>query len=177
MAKQWLSRQDNIVLSGDVMVCRFSVTGLDMEEEQRLLRLLISREEQELASELREVIQRVLGPEFEITSLSFRRGSIEIFAAVGVTYYVVSRYKNFIESLDLAWSQMRRLLQRFFTRSDHQQITVTGNWAPGAALAVAEVRGTAATRTFFGAEILLWYFIVSHAVLTGVVVWQLLAPR
>jgi hypothetical protein len=176
MMKLWFSRQDNVVLSGDVMVCRFCVTGLEFEEEERLLRLLISREEQELASELREVTQRVLGPEFAVTSLSFRRGSIEIFAAVGVTYYVVSRYKNFIESLDLAWAQMNRLLQRFFSRSANQQITVTGNWTPGAALILAEARGSEANRGFFGTGILLWYFVVSHAVLTGVVIWQLLTP-
>jgi len=177
MVKQWLPWQDSVVLSGDVMVCRFVVTGLEIEEEQMLLHRLISREDQELSFELRKLTQRVLGPEFEITSLSFRRGSIEIFAAVGATYYVISRYKNFIESLDLACSQMRRLLQQFFARSAPGQFTVTGSWSPGAALTIAESRASKSSSGLYGAEILLWYFLVSHALLTGVVVWQLFASQ
>lgn len=170
MARLW--KQGRFVVNGDVMMCRFKVTSSDPNFDSELFDILTGGREKELAAEIRELTEKTLGPEFEVRSISYRRGSVEIIAIVGVAFYAVSRYKNFVESLDLLYSQLKSSIQRFASARLPGPTKVDGSWSPGPALVLAESR-LGGVNSLDITSILLWYLIVSHAALMTIFIWQI----
>jgi len=116
-------------------------------------------------------VHEALGPEFQVQSLTIGRGSIEILILIGTTYYAVSRYKNFIESIELLVRQLKDIVKHFFERAAPMRVTVSAAWTPGNGLAsVAAPHDDAAAERVSPA---LWYLILSHAAMLAVVLWLL----
>src|SRR5205814_1505782 len=95
------------------------------------------KEDSRLREELAASIHEHLGPEFDVRSMTFARGSLEILIVVGTLYYAVSRYKNFVESIELAVAQMKRTVGSFFERRVPQPVAVRGTWNPGPGMALS----------------------------------------
>lgn len=162
-----------IVLSGDVMTLRFIISARDDQEFDQRLRGLAYDLRDELEAEVRQATWRLLGSEFEVRSIVFGRSSLEILVAIGTAYYVVSRYKNFIESVQLLISQLKSLFERFFRPRVPVPIYVNGDWLPGPGLVTAgQIYAPYGSGDPNG--ILLIYLILSHAALLALFIWMVL---
>jgi hypothetical protein len=108
--------------------------------------------------------------------MTFARGSLEILIVVGTLYYAVSRYKNFVESIELAVAQMKRIVGSLFERRAPQPAAVRGTWNPGPGMALSgRSLLPGADSGVFG--ILVWYVVLSHAAMLVVLMWLLLSHR
>jgi hypothetical protein len=152
---------------------------MDFESEVRAWDLLgRERIKASLQSEMVAATHQSLGPEFDVRSMSLTRGSIEFLVTVGAVYYALSRYKNFVESIELLASQLEGVVRRFLEREMAPQVpqpAVSATWEPGPGLVRLEgleplLPGIA------WAYPLLWYVILSHAALLALFIW-LLARR
>lgn len=105
-----------IRLSGHVCTIRLVASvaeGANSSDDRNLRWLLDHRHGFE--TEVKEEVAAALGPNFVVTT-GFATGSVEvtaIIATVGVVYLSVSRYKSFIESLDLLVFHLKKVLSRF----------------------------------------------------------------
>jgi hypothetical protein len=97
MLRDWLFRPKQAVLSGDVCSLRVVITGADSDHSSRNLWSFLEKESQNLHSKISAAVRQHLGIEFEVRSITFGTGSIEMLVIIGTAYYVVSRYKNFVE--------------------------------------------------------------------------------
>ncbi|MCW3996672.1 MAG: hypothetical protein NWE98_11070 [Candidatus Bathyarchaeota archaeon] len=160
------------ILSGDVLSMRFLVSIPDEREFNGKLWMFLQETRSELEAETKKAVLQTLGPEFEVRDISFKRGSIEILLVIGTVYYAISRYKNFVESIEMLVSQLRRIFSRFFERWGPMPVHVSGNWTPGPAM--VRIETMMSYRPIDVNTILLWYVLLSHAVLLGVFIWLLL---
>jgi hypothetical protein len=156
------------VISGDVCLVRLSVITSD---EGRLDDLRFSIDDSRLREEISKSVKQALGPEFEVRSLAIGRGSIEIMILIGTVYYAISRYKNFVESMELMVQQLKEVVRYFFERTTQARLVVNGSWAPIGSITQssplrAEIRE--GKNTF-----VVWYLIVSHAGMLAVLLWLL----
>ena len=169
MLRDWLFRPKQAVLSGDVCSLRVVITGTDGDHSSRNLWSFLEKESQNLHSKISAAVRQHLGIEFEVRSITFGTGSIEMLVIIGTAYYVVSRYKNFVESIELLVNQVKQIVTRLFTQPDFQNtlnnrltnISVSATWSPGPALVRAETIDIGTSTPGF--SLLLLYFIVSHA--------------
>lgn len=123
--------------------------------------------------EIKEEVNAILGPNFRVEQVQYRIGSVEVsvvIATVGIVYYAVSRYKSFVESLDLMAFQLRKLIGRYTGPLDTY---VTSGWVAGPALArlPAEVESEDLGPGIL--LILIWYLALSNAALLGFLFWLL----
>jgi hypothetical protein len=111
---------------------------------------------------------------------TWRRGSVEIVlvvAAVGTVYVLVSRYKNFVESINLLVRHLKRVIERFFMGGGPFRFTVEGSWSPERGLDNAKMlpAAPAGWREWDVSRILLAYLILSHAALLIVFIWLIVS--
>jgi hypothetical protein len=117
----------------DAAYLQFNVTfGNDADSDyfETVLRLhdVIRREAQRATTQ-------ALGPQFYIRSVSINRGSILIMVTIATAaYYAISRYKNFIESLQLLRQQLSAFLSAIFGNANLPPATIVATWSPGPAL-------------------------------------------
>jgi hypothetical protein len=132
---------------------------------------ILSNSEQRLRKEITSVVKESLGPEFEVRALAVGRGSVEIVILIGTVYYVVSRYKNFVDSIELMVRQLQQAVRHFFEISAPTRVSVSGSWTPGAGLWQAGVAPAETPRS--SSHLLLVYMVISHAGMLVVLVWLL----
>lgn len=157
--------------AGDVCFVRLSVHTIDGEPFEERPWQILDNSDGRLRAEISSAVHEALGPEFQVQSLTIGRGSIEILILIGTTYYAVSRYKNFIESIELMVRQLKDIVKHFFERAAPMRVTVSATWTPGNGLAsLAAPHDDAAAERVSPA---LWYLILSHAAMLAVVLWLL----
>lgn len=171
----WTSRESRSVLSGPV--CTFHiVVNMDSESQDRAWQLLGRPDYRtDLQSPMLASAHQTLGPELDVRSMSVTRGSIELFVTVGAIYYALSRYQNFVESIELLASQLAGVVRRFLGNFPMSPSDVSATWEPGPALVRLEALELE-TAGITWAYPLLWYVILSHAALLSLFIW-LLARR
>lgn len=158
---------DQMVLSGDVAYYRFIMRMDDFnDEEAAWSQLLEARRPME--DEMRKITQDTLGTEFSVRSVTPIRGSIEILVVVGTTYYAVSKYKNFVDSLELLRNQLEGLIRRFFRRGNY---TVSSSLTLGPTVVAG---GMPVANQFDSNKLLLAYLILSHAAMLALFIWIIL---
>jgi hypothetical protein len=162
-----------IQVSGDVVFFHVKITFLDKEEEKQTWERM-RENEYNMRNDFDFAAREAFGREFWIRTMTMGRGSIEliiVLAAAGSFYMGFSRYKNFIESLDLVRSQIQRILRGYAPQSDD----VSASWILGPSLvSVPETSTPAAFQSYTSYQIqmiLLIYFIASHAVILLVFLW------
>ncbi len=160
----------NLVLAGDVAYLTIDLTVLPPEEEENVFRFL-QEEGSLLFSQIESAARRILGPQFEVRRFEYRRGTIKIWVVLFAAYVAISRYKSFIESLELFASQVRDLVRRFLGN----RASVDVNWFLGPALAASKA-GAEIPETFPLLTAAIAYLILSHAALVTLVIW-LIARR
>lgn len=158
------------VLTGDV--CYVRVYAQIRPTDLPIHRLLM---ESEMRGELQRATRELLGSEFEVRSMTVGRGSVEILVLIGTALYVISRYKNFVESIELLLAQFRRIALLYFESQGVEPTELSATWSPGPALAAAMTATpvNSAPRTL-AEPLLLVYLILSHAVLLAVALWLLI---
>ena len=127
------------ILSGAVCTFVFTITSEDAQRPSDELYSHYKEQQQRLVSEVEGKVKQVLGGEFRVQEFRINRGSVEIILVIGTTYYVISKYKNFIESIDMLFSQLQNLFRRFAPQH-----------APGPSTAAAPSRAPAPTSTSRG---------------------------
>ena len=165
-----------LILSGEVLSVRLIVefegsskSEKDTVQWEDLLWSIAQQQGHHLREQLNAAIHEHLGPEFDIRSLSYARGSLEILVVIGTLYYA-AHYKNFIENVELLVAHFRRISDGFFERwkPDGTRISVKGTWSPGIGL----VQGIPRARD--DQSTVVWYLIVSHAAMLAGILWLLL---
>jgi hypothetical protein len=161
----------SLILSGEVLVVRLIVQAEGAEGDEEMWNI-IRREGYQLREDMASAVHEHMGPEFDIRSMSFARGSLEILVVIGTLYYGVSRYKNFIESIELSVAQLKRVVSAFFDRRMRGPLSVQGNWAPGPGLVQAAPRLSGG---MIGESpgLVVWYLVLSHAAMLAVLLWLL----
>jgi hypothetical protein len=127
--------------------------------------------DQELRERISGIVRETLGPPFEVRLVAVGRGSIEVIVLIGTTYYAISRYKNFVESIELVVRQITDLVRHIFGRATPTPVTATGTWAPAQGMLAALPR----RRVRAGSSLVLWYLILSHAAMMVVILWFVLS--
>jgi len=162
----------SLILSGEVLVVRLTVEADDPENDQRLSGIA-SQDGHRLREEIAVAVHKHMGPEFDVRSMSFARGSLELAIVVGTLYYAVSRYKNFVESIELLIAQLKRVVTSFFGPPRMLGLVFAqGSWTPGPGLAqaapvpYAEVGGESRS-------LVVWYLVLSHAAMLAALLWLL----
>jgi hypothetical protein len=166
-----LSFGRSLVLSGEVLVVRLTAQAEEPEGDE-ILWDITRKESYRLREDIAAAVHQHMGPEFDVRSMSFARGSLELLVVVGTLYYAVSRYKNFVESLELLVAQLKRVVIAFFGQRMQDQISVHGSWSPGPGLVQAAPRlsgGVIVDRP----GLIVWYLVLSHAALLAVLLWLL----
>jgi len=172
MSQMFSSPNSQTTLSGDVCTIRIFITSVDEQIDERLFYHF--REIQpKLKIQVEEIVKKRLGEQFEVRRLRLERGSVEVLILIGTTYYAVSRYKNFVESIDLLTSQLKSLFSRLASAESPAPIEVTGDWSPSPSLTSAEVASSRVTSNPI-LLIMLLYIILSHAAMLAVIIYQLL---
>src|SRR5688572_22979107 len=87
----------SLILSGEVLVVRLTVEA-GVEEGDEFLWDIARKESSRLREKMAAAVHKHMGPEFDVRSMSFARGSVELLLVIGTLYHAVSRYKNFVES-------------------------------------------------------------------------------
>ena len=133
-------KRANTILSGEVLSVRFDVAspedGPPFHQEHWSY---LDQAGGKLRHEIAAAVKEQLGPEFDVRSLTFARGSITVLLVVGTVYYAISRYKSFIESVELLVSHLKDLIRRFFERLAPMPVSVSASWTPGPALVQSQL--------------------------------------
>jgi hypothetical protein len=170
MSRMFQTLKRSQVISGDVCLVRLHVTS----PEDRLLdwpTKILGNSEYRLREEISEVVQQSLGPEFEVRSMTVGRGSIEILVLIGTAFYAISRYRSFVESMELLMRQLRKVVRFFFERSAQMSVSVSGSWTPMGGIPGAF---SYSLEDQNGNTLILWYLILSHAGMLAVLLWLLI---
>ena len=162
-----------LLISGEVLFIRLTVDMEHGPETNEFLWRVVEQGSSKLRERMGATIHEHLGSEFDVRSMSFARGSVEILLIVGTLYYTVSRYKNFVESIELLLAQLRRTVSDFFDQRGPGPVSVTGNWTPGPGL-VQSAAATSALGVSTSLSAVVWYMIVSHAAMLTAILWLLL---
>lgn len=166
--------QRRLVVSGEVLLIRINVEMGEQSENNDMLWTTAQREGYRLREDMAATVHEHLGSEFDIRSMSYARGSLEILVVVGTLYYAVARYKSFVESIELCVAQLRRVVGAFFERRMPTPISVRGTWTPGPGL----VQSKAGHMDVGDNAVVVWYLVLSHAaMLTAILCLLLNASR
>ena len=157
------------VLSGAVCTFIFTITSEGTQRSSDELYYHYVEQQQRLVSEVEGMVKQILGEEFKVQDFRINRGSVEIILVIGTTYYVISKYKNFIDSIDLLFSQLQNLFKRF--APPNAPVKMAGNWALDAALARAYANSPKSVESRIIWALLL-YILISHAALLSLFIYQ-----
>lgn len=166
------SFKDSLLLSGEVVVVRL-VAWAESSQGEDPLWDIARQDSYRLRERVSSAVHEHMGPEFDVRSMSYSRGSLEVIVVIGTLYYAVSRYKSFVESVELMVAQLRNILASFFERRMPGPVSVQGSWSPGPALA----QGTPGIFAGIGGEgpaLVVWYLVLSHAAMLAVLLWLIL---
>lgn len=163
-----------IELSGLVATLRFVVEFGDRYSDTDKLVGIARERRGELIRQIDHEVKGLLGQEFDVVDVIIREGSLVLIVVLGAAYSVYmgfSRYESFVKSFNLLISQIAGLLRRFFVMPTAPPVTVGGSWQPGTSMIAAESVARLSNQQYDPNLILLYYLILSHAVLVGVLVW------
>lgn len=170
--------EDRAVVSGDVCLVHISISieYLDNSSVRQPWAILIERETS-LREEFGGIIRRTLGPEFHMRAMTVGRGSIELLVLVGTAYYVVSRYKNFVESIELMVAQMRSLAASDLGLPG---TAASASWTPlPPLLSATSSPAPPSTPGYLPSalsriDLLIWYLVFTNAAMLSVLIWFLI---
>lgn len=157
------SRERQPVLVGDVAYFRIVISS---ENDSDLMGIFMERQYR-MKEEMDVMVKQTLGPEFEVRSMTIGRGSVEVLIIIASSYYVVSKWKNFIESLEL----LKRQIESVFRQQVPLVVKTEATWTPGPAVANVQAGVLSAEAPGFTQAVLLIYLILSHAALLIAFLW------
>jgi hypothetical protein len=159
-----------IRIEGEVVSYRFTMYLL---EEGTAYETLLKRQE-DLEQGIRELMGKQVGmKELELRELTIQRGSIEVLIIIGAvtTFFLnFSRYKSFVESLQLLKSQIGEQFRRYI--SHHGVVSIRSSTLLGPSFIPTRSEGV--NLDFQVSLVLLLYVIISHAALLTVFIWLLI---
>lgn len=87
--------------------------GRALVHDENLWSSAIERRD-ELVRQILVVVDNASGGRVHAVDVRLLRGSLDVIVFLGATYLAVSRWKNFVESVELIERQLSNLLARFF---------------------------------------------------------------
>lgn len=162
------SKEDKLRPGNELCTIYITVDFTDFDEPS--LWSLVSESAGDLRAECSEAVFRRLGPRFEIKSMTFARGSVEIVAIIGAIGTFVANYGGLREGIDYLVGDMRSTVQAFFGRRVPTSGFVSARWSPGPMLSQPTRTGLS-WLTALPSDIVLLYLLFSHAVLLALFVW------
>jgi hypothetical protein len=99
--------------------------------------------QQKLRHDIEEQVRVTLGEEFQVSFFDIRPGSAHIIIGVATAMYAIymafSRYKSFVDSLNLLTSQVKDIVSRILGQSPigGDALNVRGTWTPGPSIVTA----------------------------------------
>lgn len=161
-------------IEGEVCTIRLVITTPFGREFDARTAELLQEEKGTLQEEVQVAVRKLLGRAFDVHQIIITRGSVELLIVIGTVYYAISRYKSFVESIELLTSHLRLLVQRLLGRVPSSgPVVISADWFPGPSLAAAMQRENRADWPET-AKLMLAYLILSHAGLLGIVAWVLI---
>jgi hypothetical protein len=123
--------RQKVPIYGDFLTFRYIISAVDPSpSSDTLLAERLQAEHNPLRDEINKVVGNILGKNFTVSELAIKNGSVEVLvviSAIGVVYMGLSRYKNFIESIDLLRTHVRDIISH---RADVPAPTITSTWEP-----------------------------------------------
>ena len=110
-----------------------------------------------------EAVRRRLGAEFSVRSISYSRGSIDIWVLFVAAIPLVIKYGEIRGAIDWLVRDLSTIAQSTFGAP------TSGSWSPGHALISASPGSFGLSRIITAEALLLAYLVLTHAVLFGVV--------
>lgn len=171
------SERNPVFISGIVATIHITVDSAEYREDKRNDRVygMAMELRQKLRHDIEEQVRIALGDEFQVAFWEIRPGSAHILVGVATAafgiYMGFSRYKNFIESVNLLTDQIRDRVRAIFrnTSIDDGELSVRSTWTPGPSVALA---GTAVRDP--GPDynkVMLVYLIATNAAMLAVLIW------
>jgi hypothetical protein len=159
-----------VALSGDLAYIRLRITTPNEAEYDERLQSTLRELHDDLEGQVKRAVSEILGPDFEVSRIGVRKGSVSVLIVIATAYALVSQYKDFRESIKMLVSELAEVTRRLLRRTQIPQISVRGSWIPGPELISAESALSSIDREDAWKP-LLWYLIASHAALLVVVIW------
>lgn len=151
------------VITGNVAILKFYISIKDSkinDNEETNLYNITQEYQEKLKVEIEENIKGILGSQFDLVKFEIRKGSVEVILIIGTTYVVISRYKNFVESLKILKNQLENIFRRFYNRGQNfPNISIDSSLTLGAGL-------TDAKAVF---DINMYNFVVLYLILTNLI--------
>jgi len=175
-----IEEENETVLSGEVCFVSFRVQTDELYEmESKDFRYpwrIFEESNIDLRKRLESIVKETLGEQFQLKSLTVGRGSIEVIANVATTYYAVSKYKNFVESIDLMVQQCKSLISKYFGDRIKCKTVVTANWVAAPSLSKLQASNQPIVEKTKNNEmsIVTKYLVFSHFILTAAILFILL---
>ena len=170
-------RNRKILLSGDVINLHFKVQVNDnIDMDNRLWEMLVETEKK-LKIKLEESVYNHFHGQLEIKDIFFSRGSVTILIILGSTYYAISKYKSFIESIELLISHIKSILRRHFNTGSPSNLInisdmqITGSWTDGPALTNSVVQPFISGYQI-STNFLLGYLVFSHLIMLATIIFM-----
>lgn len=154
--------ESEATISGEVCIVRLTVCQ-DGDHLPLKPRHFLENDNFHFREEVEAAVKETLGGEFALTSLTTGKGSIEIVAIIGTTFYAISRWKNFVESIELMVEQLKRVIRRNLERASPSHPTITATWTPGRGLVAVTQRGS--EPRYENTSLVTWYLVLSHALM------------
>ncbi len=132
MRSDYLQKDHEI--HGEILYLRFLLDTTDLKKEDEFLYTYANKNKEKIKSQINEAVRSGLGSDFNVQSITYYPGSLTILVVIGTTYYAISRYKSFIESVELLVSQIRNLLSTTVSQGTNSRISASSNWIPGPGL-------------------------------------------
>lgn len=127
---------------------------------------------------LTEMVQRLveeeLGPDHEVT-FQVHSGSLEVWIVIGTMVMTAASYKNLVESLRLLQTQLNALFGTVMGEAVDREHEVETDVKLYPGEIVLDAFPETATRPSLQNRLLLYYLVVSHAILTAILAWLALA--
>jgi hypothetical protein len=165
------SKFSKMFFSGEIATLNFKISSLNPDSNAELYDFF-QKQNDYLKSKVEEIVESESGGHIQIERFSINEGSVNItiiLEAIGVLYYGISRYKNFVESIHLIYRQLKKLFDAV-TTTFSDPVNISGSWQPSDDF-VIELESSVIEKTDKIQLSLIGYLILSHLVLLCIVVY------
>jgi hypothetical protein len=106
----------------------YFLVGTNDPAADEIFRIIAREGHTKLSEELTGMIPTILGPTFHLRGIYIRRGSGRIVVYVAGGFTAISKYPDFVRSLELLMRQIEGLLREMFVIRGLQQVSLASGW-------------------------------------------------
>ena len=165
-------------VSGRICSFHYLIEDVDQEsaqkEEINSTYGSFKNNENDIKKDIISIVKNTLGDEFSITNVKIKRGSVVIeFTIIAGIFATIVDYKSFVESIQLAKSQ----IDRYMFKKTGNNAQINSSWKPEKSLKNLASEQVGASKEFPFTAVLVWYVVLSHSVLLALVVFMVASEK